>query len=345
VNPKLKTTLIVLLAITTIGAGALAWQQSRALAALRIAQARDTNADRAALEKRLADAEHRAHELQNELAALKARAGNDDAPADDPQNAAAGGRSRFRGPGGPEAFMAMMNDPKIAQLVNNREKLMLDSRYAALFKNLTQGTNGVSMTPEQLDAFKNLLVEKENTLRDVMMTARSQGVTDRSEINQLVKTAQAEVDTQLQSTLGDAGYQQYQQYEQTLPQRNLVNQLTQSLSYTSTPLSDSQSQQLLQILADNSKPASSGQLRSALGFGGGPGGGPGGFLGVPITDAAVTQAQSVLAPAQLQALTTLQEQQKAQQTMIDTMRANRQNANAAQSTPTPTTQTVANPAK
>ena len=347
-NPKLKSTLIVLLALTTIGAGALAWQQNRALAALRNKQSRVAGDDRAALEKRLADAEHRAHDLQNELAALKARAGNDDAPpTDDPQNAAAAGRSRFRGPGGPESFMAMLNDPKIAQLVNNREKLMLDSRYAALFKNLTQGTNGVSMSPEQLDAFKNLLVEKENTLRDVMMTARSQGVTDRSEINQLVKTAQAEVDTQLQTTLGDAGYQQYQQYEQTLPQRNLVNQLTQSLSYTSTPLSDLQSQQLLQILANNSKPASSSQLRNAVGFGGGPGGGPGGFLGVPITDAAVTQAQSVLAPAQLQALTTLQEQQKAQQTMIDTMRANRQSANAAQSTPapTPSTQTIANPAK
>jgi len=345
VNSKSKTTLIVLLALTSIGAGVLAWQQNRALVALRDKQSRSASDDRSALEKRLADAEHRAHDLQNELDALKARASNDDAPPpDDPQNAANSGdrRGRFRGPGGPEAFMAMMNDPQIAQLMNNREKLMLDSRYAALFKSLMQGTNGASaMTPEQLDAFKNLLVEKQNTLRDVMMTARAQGVTDRSDINQLVKNAQAEVDTQLQSTLGDAGYQQYQQYEQTLPQRNVVNQLSQSLSYTSMPLSDSQSQQLIQILADNSKAPSNSQLRSALGLGGGQGA----SLGVPITDAAISQAQSVLAPAQLQALTTLQEQQKAQQALTNAMRATRQNASATPSSATSSAQPATNPTK
>ena len=341
-NSKSKTIFIVLLALTSFGGGVLAWQQNRALVALRDKQSRSASDDRSALEKRLADAEHRAHDLQNELDALKARASNDDAPPpDDPQNAANSGdrRGRFRGPGGPEAFMAMMNDPQIAQLMNSREKLMLDSRYAALFKSLMQGTNGASaMTPEQLDAFKNLLVEKQNTLRDVMMTARSQGVTDRSEINQLVKNAQADVDAQLQSTLGDAGYQQYQQYEHTLPQRNLVNQLSQSLSYTSMPLSDSQSQQLVQILADNSKAPSNSQLRSAVGLGGGA-------RGVPITDAAINQAQSVLAPAQLQALTTLQEQQKAQQALINAMRANRQNANATPSSTSSSTQTAAKPTK
>ena len=338
-NQRIKSTLLILLALTTVATGILAWQQSRALAALRNTHGNTANDDRAALERRLADAEHRAHDLQNELDALKARMVTEESPPDEPPTVASENgdrRGRFRGPGGgQEAFMAMMNDPKMVQLMNSREKLMLDSRYAALFKSLMQGEK---LSPEQLDAFKNLLVEKQNTTRDIMMTARAQGVTDRSEINQLVKTAQAELDAQIQSNLGASGFEQYQQYEKTLPQRNLVNQLSQSLSYTSTPLNDAQTQQLVQILADSS--TSTTQRRNS-GFGGG---GPGGFGGsVTITDAAVTQAQSVLAPAQLQALTTLQQQQISQQALMDAARANRQKANATTSATTGTS--AAKPAK
>jgi hypothetical protein len=223
--------------------------------------------------------------------------------------------------------------------MNSREKLMLDSRYASLFKNLMQGAN---LSPQQIDAFKDLLVEKQNTTRDVMMSARAEGITDRSEINKLVKSAQAELDTQIQSTLGADGFQQYQQYEKTIPQRNLVNQLSQSLSYTSAPLSDAQSQQLVQILADNSASNGNNQRRNNGGFGemmGGPGGFGGG--GANITDAAVAQAQTVLTPAQLQALTSLQQQQKAQQDLAQAMRAARQNATK----PATPTATPASPTK
>jgi hypothetical protein len=176
-------------------------------------------------------------------------------------------------------------------------------------------------------------------MRDVMMTARSQGITDRSEINQLVKDTQTEVDTQIQNTLGAAGYEEYQQYEKTLPQRNVVNQLSQSLSYTSTPLNDSQTQQLIQVLANNSSGTSSDSPRQLLGFGGGPGGYGG---SVPITDAAIAQAQSVLAPSQLQALTALQQQQQAQEELRKAARAAQQNT-ASQTTPAAPTSTT--PAK
>ena len=309
-NSRFQTTLIVVLTLTTIVGGGLAWQQNHALAALRNTQAHTANDDRTALEKRLAEAERRARTLANELAMLKARQSNDDTLPGDPLATAndSDRRSRFRGPGNREAYLAMLNDPKAVQLMTNRQKLMLDSRYAALFKELTQGQNGAdAMTPEQLDAFKNLLVEKENTLRDVMMTARSQGITDRNEINQLGKNAQQDLDAQLESTLGDAAYQQYQQYEQTLPQRALVNQLTQSLSYTATPLSDTQYDQLIGILAENSKTPSNSQIRTALGFGAGPG--PSVYSGPTITDDAIAKAAGFLTPEQLLALKNLKDAQ------------------------------------
>ena len=326
-NSRLKTALIVLLALTTVATGIYAWQLNRALHGPQIGSA---DSDRAALEKRLADAEHRAHDLQNELDTLKARNVASDTQSDEPpgppnNNDDRGGRFRGRGA---EAFQAMMNDPKVVQLMNSREKMMLDSRYASLFKSLLQSGSGANMTPEQLDTFKNLLVEKQNTERDVRMSARAEGVTDRSEINKLVKSAQAEVDTQIQSTLGPDGFSQYQQYEKTAPQRNVVNQVAQSLSYTSAPLTDAQNQQLVQILANNAS-TDTNQRRN---FGGGFGGGTGPTA--TVTDAAVSQASGVLTPAQMTALVAIKDQQIAQIALRDA-------ALAAAHTSTVTTTSVA----
>lgn len=316
-NQRLKTTLLVFFFLTTLGTGILAWQQYRMLQTLR---SDSSNTDTsAALKKKLADAEHRAHALQNEIDALKAKQTADNAPSDEPP----GGPNdlegrRGRGRGGPEGFGALMNNPKFAKLMNAREKQMISARYAALFKSLVQSGK---LTTEQVESFQSLLAEKQTTMRDIMTAAREQGITDRSQIDQLVKSAQAELDAQLQSTLGADAYAEYQAYEQTYPQRSLVSQLEQSLSYSSSPLTDAQSQQLLEVLASTSTASAGGE--GGPPGGGGPGG-PGG--GVTITDATLTAAQSVLSAAQLQALTELKEQQTAQRELMATMRANRQSS-------------------
>ncbi len=330
-NSRLKTALLILLALTTVATGIYAWQLNRALHSPQVAS---TDTDRAALEKRLADAERRAHDLKNELDALKATKVATDTPPDEPPGPPnaddRGGRFRGRGP---EALQALMNDPKMVQLMTSREKVMLDSRYASLFKSLLQGAN---LSPEQLDAFKNLLVEKQNTTRDIMMSARAEGLNDRSEINKLVSTAQAELDAQIQSTLGTDGYAQYQQYEKTAPQRNLVNQLAQSLSYTSAPLNDTQNKQLVDILASTA-PADTNQRRTFGGFGG-AGAGP----TATVTDAAVSAASGVLTPAQLTALIAVQNQQKDQKAMSDAAKA-AHNAASANPTTAPTNTVKAKP--
>jgi hypothetical protein len=318
-----KNTLFVVLLVSTIGLGALAWSQHRALASMRANVRTDDESD-SGLRAKLSAAEKRAHDLENELAALKAN--KPEIPPGDgsqPEGPADDGGRRFRR--GPEAFMAMMNDPKFVKMMNSREKTAIDSRYAALFKTLSKDLN---LTPQQIDAFKDLLVEKQNTLRDVVMTARSEGVHDRAAIGELVKSAQADVDSQIQSTLGADGYSQYQQYEKTQPQRTLVTQLAQSLSYTSAPMTDEQQQQLLQILAANSSSTSTGQEPRGEPPGG-PMGGPMGASLAQIPDNAIEQAKTVLDPNQLAALKTLQDQQKAQEEFVQTLRANRQGAPAA----------------
>ena len=328
-----KNYLILLLALTTAGGAALAWRQYRELNQLRAASL--GNAERASWQKRLWDSEKRRNELE---AALKDRMSGpagvpaDAAGPDDPAPGRRGGPNR--GNMGAN-FMAMIDKPEIQKLMAIQQKAALDSRYAALFKNL-------DLSPAQLEQFKNLLVERQTALTDALAAARAQDInprTDPEEFQKLVNDAQAEVDASIKSTLGDAAYAQYQQYQQTLPQRGVVNQLAQSLSYTSTPLTNEQSEQLVQILAANAPAATSApgannrafvaNFAGGLGFGGG-------LNSAPITNNAITQAQTVLAPPQVQALQQLQAAQQAQTQLNAAMRNQFRNAGPTGSGPSTT---------
>jgi hypothetical protein len=211
---------------------------------------------------------------------------------------------------------SLLENPEFSKLWNSQQKLALDSRYSPLFKAL-------NLSPADLDKFKSLLVEKQAAITDVMSSAREQGLDprnpdDRAQLATLLQTAQAQVEANIQQTLGAAQFAQYQNYEQTLPQRNVVTQLAQSLSYTGTPLQDTQVAQLVNILAANT-PA---QNQNASGLGGlfaGMGGGFGNRTS-PITDAAITQAQSILTDPQVAALQQLQAQQQAQRQIAQMMR-------------------------
>ena len=61
-----------------------------------------------------------------------------------------------------------------------------------------------------------------------------------------VRAQQAQQDQQLRSVLGDAGFAQFNQYQATIPDRSMIDAMNQQ----GANLSESQSQQLLQILTD-----------------------------------------------------------------------------------------------
>lgn len=353
-----KNLAILLLALAVFGVGTVAWTQYQELIALRAA-AIDQD-DRAALQKKIWDAEARAKELADQLAALRNRPGgegNDEAETAASDSSSPEGQNRRgrRGPGGGGGngavvnnVMNMMEQPEIQRLLAIQQKGQLDSRYAALFKSL-------NLSPEQLDKFKTLLVEKLTAFQDVLAAARSQGINLRDDpegFRKMIADTQAEVDNSIRATLGDDGFAKYQNYQETIPQRSVVNQLQQSLSYSGTPLSDAQADQLVQILAQTT-PKNSGAGRNnviageagSIGFsatiaGSGRGGGGGGGdrmmfnLGgggiatavggasTPITDEAIALAQGVLSPSQIQGLQQLQQQQQAQQQLQQAIRQN-----------------------
>ncbi len=351
-----KTLLILILALTTIGGAGLAWQQYQELVELRAAAMNKD--ERAAMQKRVWELERFNKELSDQLAAIReSEEEADPAMAGAPGGPGAGGqngRGNFRGRGGnnPQQMLAayrnLMAKPEVQALMSVQQKAAIDARYASLFKSM-------NLSPEQADKVKALLSDRQTTMQDVMMAAREQGIRDPAEIRKLMADAQGEINSSLKAVLGDGGFNQLQTYEQTIPQRNLVNQLQQRLSYTDTPLTQAQADQLVQVLAANPAPpranadgtpvqigrgnrgGGAGGFAGGGGFigGGGPGGGEmgavfgavaGGFAGgggggtVAITPAAVTQAQTVLAPPQVAALQQLQQQQQTQQQLAQIVR-------------------------
>ena len=309
-----RRLLVSVLALITVGLGVYGFNEHAArLAAEELArslQAKNLALSRSKAEPKVVPAA--------KVAAFPAGV----AAADTPEPPAEG---RGRMGGGPMRgvadFLGMMDTPEVQQLMALRSRGILDSRYAALFKNL-------NLPPGQLKKFQDLLLDKQSTVRDVISAMRSQGLTPGPEsadqMRTLVQNANAEIDSQIQSTLGDAAFAQYKAYENTQPQRATVDRVQQRLSYSSQPLTDQQASQLVSLLAQN-PPANPG---GGNGNGGGGGGGlrqffnGGGGATAPITDQAIQQAGSILSPAQVTALQDLQQEQQAQAQLARQARAN-----------------------
>ncbi|MCX6955527.1 MAG: hypothetical protein NTV51_25550 [Verrucomicrobia bacterium] len=306
-----KNVVIAALGLFSLAASVVAWKCYWRAAELEVTG----NADEtAALRRQLAEAERR--RVVDAATAVR-RTGADEGPdADAGAKAATDSPAAGRGRGGRGAEMeAVMAKPEMQRLMALQQKAALDSRYGALFKTL-------NLSADKLATFKDLLAEKEATMMDTMRVAREQGLDPRSDpegFKKLMATTQAETDNAIKAAIGEAAFTEYQQYQATQPQRAVVSQLQQSLSYTSEPLTAAQSEQLVQVLAATATTTAGG----GPGAGGGGRGGPGSLAGggtAAITEATVAQAQTVLSGTQLQALQELQALQQAQQAAQKLMR-------------------------
>ena len=323
-SPRLKTYSIIALALATCAGAALAWNLYLQVIKLRAAALDDPA--KADLQKRLWDLEKRNKDLEAQLARRRTNQGSDaaDATADSTAASAEAGRAggRFNRRGGFANLSTLLDNPEFNKLWTQQQKDRVKLAYSDLFKQL-------KLSPDQADKLNNLLVERQESILDVLAAAREQGVGGRDQIGALIQQANASVDSQIQSLLGPDGYAQYNNYLQTAPQRNQVNELQTRLAAAGVPqLQDYQTQQLAQILAQNSAPAGGGN-------GGGPRGGGGGFGGMggimgglfgnnvtgpTITPTAVTQAGTVLTGDQLQSLQQMQQEQAAQQQLQSLLR-------------------------
>jgi chorismate mutase len=326
-----RNLIIALLAVATLAIAALAWHQFRELITLR---AQLADGDNATLKRQLADARKTIKSLEERLLAARGRrsGAEDTAGEGDGENAGANAAARRGGRAG--GFAAMAGNPAFQKLLAIQMRGRVDQTYAALFKSL-------NLTPDQLNQLQGLLADKQQALMDVMQAAREQGINPRTDpdgFKTLMNQAVQQSDATIQQALGDAGFAQYQQYQQTLPERNTVNSLQQQLSYTQTPLTDDQANQMIGLLSQN-QPPRPGNGTSGTGNGGDSGPGIMSLMNgggtAKVTDQAVTQAQGVLSAPQVATLQEIQQQQQAQQQMQQMMRSANQGGNGGQAPATP----------
>ena len=188
------------------------------------------------------------------------------------------------------ALMATLSNPVIQKQNQLQARVRLDGQYGALFKSL-------SLTPEQVGQFKNLLVEKLMTGLDSMAAAQQQGINpdnDPQGFFTAVAESEKSVDAQISALLGPAGFSQFETYQETVPARTTGMMLGQALGYTATPLTDAQTVSLVQVLTQFGKPALAPSnpfavMNSDLGV-------------VELSPQGLAQIQGILSPPQIQAL-------------------------------------------
>ena len=92
----------------------------------------------------------------------------------------------------------------------------------------------------------DILIQPQQKLEQQAFEAAQSGSFPAPPSPQEIQTQQAQQDNQLRAVLGDVGFAQFNQYQATIPDRTIIDQMNQQ----GANLSDSQSQQLLQILTD-----------------------------------------------------------------------------------------------
>jgi hypothetical protein len=281
-----KNYAIVMLVMVAAALSIIAWRQHGELEGYRASAL--SSDERADLQKRIWDSQKKVQEMEHKLAqgapARPVASPLADSASSAPQGANGGLASNL---------LSRMTSPEAQRLLAEQMRAQIDKRYAALFPKL-------NLTPEQRTKFEDLLVDRQTAPMDVLSAANDGGISNPQDFMKLVESAQADIDAQIKTALGDSNYGQFQQFQQGQAAQNVVNQLKGSLNSSAAPLTPEQSAQLTQVLAQSGTPSG-----GAGPFG--PSGGP------QITNDVITQAQGFLTPPQAQALQNLQQQQQTQQ--------------------------------
>jgi len=164
------------------------------------------------------------------------------APAPAPVPAANPAAASHQGKGLAGIMESMMNDPEYIKAVGEQQAQALKTQYAPLVKQL-------NLTPDQRDAFYKLITDNvTNSL--VQGMAILSGSNNPAAAVAVAEEQKALLD-QMRLLLGDNGAAQFQEFQATLPDRQMFDQM--KASFTDNPLTDDQQQRLLQIMINERK--------------------------------------------------------------------------------------------
>ncbi len=136
----------------------------------------------------------------------------------------------------------IMKDPDLIKAMGDQQAQLMKTQYAPLVKQL-------NLTPDQRDAFYKLIT-------DNLTNAMVQGMEVMSGSNKpaafgALADAQKGLQEQMRLLLGENGAAQFQEFQATLPDRQIFEQM--KTSFTDNPLTEDQQQRLLQLMINERK--------------------------------------------------------------------------------------------
>lgn len=145
------------------------------------------------------------------------------------------------------ALAEMFKNPEMKELIKSQQKIalgtMIDKNYGKFFA-------GMHLAPEQSAALKELILNKQLGAAELGMSmfSESSDSTKRGDMIAQVKAGSDAADAKIKEFLGDDNYNQFQNYEKSIPDRMVVGGFKDQLAIAN-PLNDDQEQQLVAAMS------------------------------------------------------------------------------------------------
>jgi hypothetical protein len=135
----------------------------------------------------------------------------------------------------------MMKDPEMRKAMAQQQRMGLDMIYGSLMKQL-------KLSPEEEEKFKDMLIAQQMENMSQAGAMFEGDATDRAKVAQELAAKRAEKDEEIKQLLGDEKFAEFQNYNQTLGERMMIEQFGRSAD-----ISQQQSDQLMAIMQEEKK--------------------------------------------------------------------------------------------
>lgn len=137
----------------------------------------------------------------------------------------------------------MMEDPEMRKFIRDQQRQMMDPLYQPLIKQL-------GLTAEEAEVFKDYLVDTQMKATEQASTLFGGSAADRAEAVEAMSAEQEESKQVIREFLGEEGYAQYEDYQQTLGERAQLNQFKLQNAGSENALTDEQMEWLLVLMKE-----------------------------------------------------------------------------------------------
>jgi RNA polymerase sigma factor (sigma-70 family) len=151
--------------------------------------------------------------------------------------------------GSPSNFFSglagMMKNPQMKEVMRMQQKMMLEQSFGPMFKSLNRPEN-------EVDALKDLLLQRQLALMDAGMSAMSGSDEERKAAAETTKTLKEDCDKKIKDLLDPQDYEVFQQYDQTAPERMQIQMFKGTLP-ADAMLTDQQESDLIAAMYEERK--------------------------------------------------------------------------------------------